>query len=248
VPKQRINGIDLRYEVTGEGPAIAFVHGAGGNHLSWYQQVAYFSDRYRCITYDCRTFGESVDLTGEGLHAFPGDLLGLLDHLEVDSTLVVAQSLGGLTGFPFAFEHPERVRKLVMSDTTMGIPSLPPRGALGQGGPYAPSFPQRNPAGAMLYRQIGALNPPRNNLRNVSPDLARTLGVTADELVSMKVPTLFIGGAEEEMFTESLFRDAVEAIPNSRYEIIRAAGHSPYFERPDAYNQVLETFFNEGRE
>src|SRR5713226_1542507 len=42
---------DLYYEVTGTGPALIFAHGLSGNHLSWWQQVPYFSDRYTCVTF-----------------------------------------------------------------------------------------------------------------------------------------------------------------------------------------------------
>ena len=43
MPKTQVNGIDLYYEVHGDGPAIVFAHGAGGNHLSWWQQVPVFA-------------------------------------------------------------------------------------------------------------------------------------------------------------------------------------------------------------
>ena len=39
----KINGIELHYRVHGEGGPIVFAHGPGGNLLSWWQQVAYFS-------------------------------------------------------------------------------------------------------------------------------------------------------------------------------------------------------------
>src|SRR5216683_3991397 len=41
-------GAEIYYERTGAGPAIVFAHGLGGNHLSWWQQVPYFSQRYTC--------------------------------------------------------------------------------------------------------------------------------------------------------------------------------------------------------
>lgn len=41
----------IHYEVTGEGPAIVFAHGLGGNHLSWWQQVAHFAPRHACVTF-----------------------------------------------------------------------------------------------------------------------------------------------------------------------------------------------------
>ena len=36
---------NLYYEVSGSGPALLFAHGLGGNHLSWWQQVAHFAPR-----------------------------------------------------------------------------------------------------------------------------------------------------------------------------------------------------------
>ena len=61
MPIAQLNGIDLYYETHGEGPAVTFLHGAGGNHISWWQQTPVFSQRYRCITLDHRNFGRSTD-------------------------------------------------------------------------------------------------------------------------------------------------------------------------------------------
>ena len=54
MPFATINGADLFYESHGTGPAIVFAHGRGGNHLSWWRQVAAFQGEYRCITFDQR--------------------------------------------------------------------------------------------------------------------------------------------------------------------------------------------------
>ena len=40
---------------------LVFAHGAGGNHLSWWQQVPHFMDRYTCVVFDHRGYGRSVD-------------------------------------------------------------------------------------------------------------------------------------------------------------------------------------------
>src|SRR5438094_6559471 len=59
MPKAPVNGIELYYEVHGNGPAVVFAHGAGGNHLSWWQQVPVLARQYRCISFDHRGFGQS---------------------------------------------------------------------------------------------------------------------------------------------------------------------------------------------
>ena len=52
-------GVEIYYERQGEGPAIVFAHGAGGNGAIWWQQTPYFAERYTCITFDHRCFGLS---------------------------------------------------------------------------------------------------------------------------------------------------------------------------------------------
>ena len=42
MPLLSLNGIDLYYESNGEGESVTFLHGAGGNHASWWQQVPSF--------------------------------------------------------------------------------------------------------------------------------------------------------------------------------------------------------------
>ena len=44
----------IHYEVHGEGPPLALVHGVGGNTLVWWQQVPHFARSHRVITLDQR--------------------------------------------------------------------------------------------------------------------------------------------------------------------------------------------------
>jgi pimeloyl-ACP methyl ester carboxylesterase len=56
MPFMEQDAFRLYYEDSGGNkPCIVFLHGAGGNHMSWWQQVPAFRDDYRCITVDQRT-------------------------------------------------------------------------------------------------------------------------------------------------------------------------------------------------
>src|SRR5579862_3153716 len=111
-----VNGIELYYELHGEGETVVFAHGAGGNHLSWWQQVPFFQQRYTCVTFDHRGFGRSIDARPiEQRPRFDEDLAALIDHLELADARLVAQSMGGWTCLGYAVTHPERVRALVMA-------------------------------------------------------------------------------------------------------------------------------------
>jgi len=112
-------GCEIYYELTGEGPALVFAHGLGGNHLSWWQQVPAFCDRYSCITLAHRGFAPSSPIQGgPDPNDYGDDLAALLDHLGFAETRIVAQSMGGWTATGFALKAPARVKALVMACTT----------------------------------------------------------------------------------------------------------------------------------
>jgi 3-oxoadipate enol-lactonase len=262
MPFAPLKGTDLYYESHGEGAeTIVFAHGAGGNHLSWWNQVPAFRDRYRCITFDHRCFGQSTDRDGRGPGAYVDDLAGLLDHLGVDRAWLVAQSMGGHACMGLTLRDPARVRGLVMADTVLGVRGLVmasldeatkadldemAKRRAATAGPTSswavgPTFQQGSPAGTFLYQQISDLNPPRD------PQLLTALAaseqpITAAQLAKVTTPMLFIVGDEDAIMPEPMVRAAHRLFPASRMEVVPKAGHSVYFEQPAAFNRLLSSF------
>ena len=77
---------------------IIFMHGRGGNLLSWFQQIPFFVKEYKCIVYSQRGFGHSYDNdNSSGLLEFPKDLEAVMDNLEIEKAHLVAQSMGGVS-------------------------------------------------------------------------------------------------------------------------------------------------------
>lgn len=251
MPVVHLNGIDLYYELHGEGPAVTFLHGAGGNHISWWQQVPVFSQRYRCITLDHRNFGRSTDPEKLGSNRYIEDLEALLDHLEVSRTALVAQSMGGLAALGYAVRHPERVTALVMADNwgwfdddeirtqwnTLyldGVEDPPVPGGMGK------RYRSEHPRGAFLYQQIGALNPPRDE---ATPFLSGG-GVTRADVAALRVPTLWLVGAEDPTVPPEVVRRMHALTPGSEYVEVPGSGHSVYFEDAAAFNQHVGAFLD----
>ena len=54
-----IDGRRIAYREAGNGPAIVFLHGLGGNSASWEPQFGTFSDRHRVVAWDMPGFGNS---------------------------------------------------------------------------------------------------------------------------------------------------------------------------------------------
>ena len=119
---------NLYYEVSGSGPALLFAHGLGGNHLSWWQQVAHFAPHYACVTFAQRGFAPSDPVPGGPDAAdYAGDLAALIDHLKFSDVRLVAQSMGGWTMLDYAIAHPapdrSRVSAAAIGETHMTRPA-----------------------------------------------------------------------------------------------------------------------------
>jgi pimeloyl-ACP methyl ester carboxylesterase len=255
MPTIEREGATLYYEVHGSGPAVAFVHGSGGSALSWWQQIPHFAARHRVVAFDHRGFGRSP-CAPEALDPrhFAGDLAAILDAAGVARAALVCQSMGGWTGLPFALAHPERTAALVLAGTPGGVvtsriqrdsAAVPQRAAergfLGMA--LARAFLERNPARAFLYDRIGSLNPPAT-LGTVLPKLV-ALRVDPVQLAGFRVPTLLVVGTEDSFFSVEGLREVAEAIPGARLQVLPGAGHSAYFEEPDVFNGLVESFFEE---
>jgi 3-oxoadipate enol-lactonase len=255
MPFLTLNGIELYYEVHGEGPTVVFCHGAGGNHLSWWQQIPVFREHFRCIVYDSRAFGRSLDVEGGGRQWFWQDLAGLLDHLGVEQTAIVAQSMGGRTAVPFAMRAPGRTWAIVLAGTNGGAvteevrlaqdeykASLP-KGSTLNDRALAPGYAERDPPREFLFRSINRLNPKRP--RDFLAIPAGYRGSSAQRLVESGIPILFLVGEHDAIIPPDINRLCHEAVPGSRYEVIKDAGHSAYFERPDEFNAAVMSFLKE---
>lgn len=253
MPKAPINGIELYYESHGDdsAPAIVFAHGRGGNHMSWWQQVAAFSGEFRCITFDHRGWGASIAEHGTPLREnFIDDLTSLLDYLKIDKTFLVAQSMGGFSCLGFALAHPERTLGLVLGDTTGGVATEGTLAALKNTNPapegparsLSASFIQDNQALTFLYQQVQGLNPPRGE-DGVISGFRREDGPQIEDFAGWQIPTLLIVGKEDSIFPPEVIAEVQKVIPGSWMEIVPGAAHSAHFEQAAVFNGYLSELF-----
>ncbi len=254
-----IGKFQLYYERAGSGPAIVFLHGLGGNHLSWWQQMPYFMRWFDCITVNQRSFGLSPDPDGTFCDAHSSDLRALLDHLKIDKAVLVGQSMGGWTIVGYAIEHPESVAAMVMADTPGGIftpemdsmmekvrtgARLPLEApTIGSLPTYAKDYFVRNREMAYLYDSLLILGarPPA--------DAMKRLGSRRYDLVKVRerlqMPILCIEGEEDAFIAPEMIRHLVRTLPNARLALVAGAGHSVYFENAPVFNQLVLDFLRE---
>lgn len=249
MPYCAANGIELYYEVHGDGLPVVFVHGAGGNHASWFHQTVAFAGSRRVIVYDQRGFGNSSDTEKRGRSAMVDDLAALLDHLKIGRTVLVAQSLGGGTCAGFTVRHPRRVAGLALCDTLVAMRLPPDVAAIMKGVQQrttglpqtvrvlGPKTRERHPDMALLYAELASFN-----VYSVGNMPGEFSGIEVAALAATNVPVLYVVGADDILYPPDCIRMVQALVPNSKLVEIPAVGHSAYFEDFVTFNQHLAAF------
>ncbi len=255
--KLRRNGAEIHYEVFGKGPAIVFAHGLGGNHLSWWQQVAHFAPTHTCVVFAHRGFPPSSAVPGKTApDSYADDLAALIQELNLNEVALVAQSMGGWTCLEYALREPGMVRSLVMASTsgTLDFGQLgnaevdewvrqsPGRLKELQACGIHPAGGERmtkeQPALAQLYGQISELA--SASFRDEVRGRIRQLRTQSPKLLEqLPMPVLFVTGDEDWVFPPAAGPALARLAPKGSAVRVPAAGHSVYFERAGKFNEII---------
>jgi pimeloyl-ACP methyl ester carboxylesterase len=119
MPYARNGSVRIHYEVEGEGPALVLQHGFSESVTDWYESgyVSALKTDYRLILIDARGHGASEkphDPDAYVLNRRVGDVVAVLDALEIAQALFWGYSMGGWIGFGIAKYAKERVRALII--------------------------------------------------------------------------------------------------------------------------------------
>jgi pimeloyl-ACP methyl ester carboxylesterase len=258
VPFLDVPGARLRYDVSGEGSPLVFVHGAGANATVFFQQVAHFSARWKVICLDMRGFGCSrCDAAAFHPRQFSEDLARVLDAEAAEPAGVVCQSMGAWAGLPLAVREPSRFRALVLSSSP--TPAYGPHhqalatvndriGRAAKGEKVAPQdlgftdrFVRKRPEMIALYQMLARMNQKLDLSKISDPELR----LMPEDFKDYRVPTLVVGGLLNRLLGPETHLGAASCIPGARTYTFEASGHSSYFEEPEHYNRVVESFLDE---
>src|SRR5271165_944933 len=124
MPSLNRAGVNLHYEIYGEGPTILLSHGYSATSKMWRDQIEVFSRGHRLIVWDMRGHGRSdypPEVSAYSEEATVADMLALLDAAGADQAIVGGLSLGGYMSLAFHRVHPERVNALLIIDTGPGF-------------------------------------------------------------------------------------------------------------------------------
>ncbi len=251
-------GVQIAYDVRGDGPPVLFVQGLGYGRGGWGPAPERLARAFTVVTFDNRGFGDSDKPPGAYTTAeLAADALAVLDAVGIGRAHVVGASLGGMTAQELALAAPERVEKLVLCCTTPGgadaapmpegtvalmllAPTLDPEDAQRRFvvNALAPDAPEALVDEICAYRRA---NPPDP----VGWQALAGAGAAHDafaRLGEIGAPTLVLHGTADNVVAPQNAELLASRIPNARLEWFEGAGHLFPWERPDRFASVLEEF------
>lgn len=247
MPKLNRNGVEIYYEVHGQGPVILLTHGYSATCQMWKGQIALLSRNHTLILWDMRGHGNSDypdDPKEYSEQATVGDMLALLDRVGAEKAIIGGLSLGGYMSLAFYLAHPERVSALLIIDTGPGFKNDQARDAWNR---YAFETADRFAQQGLAPLQSASKERAMASHRSAAGLVHAGRGMLTQKddrvirmLPEIGVPSLVVVGSEDKPFLNAANYMA-EKIPGSKKVVIPGAGHAANIDQPDRFNaEVME--------
>lgn len=253
---QLADGAKLWYwDTGGKGESVVLLHPGTGSGAIWgYQQPVLSKAGYRVIGYSRRGHYRSSPASADSAATAAGDLLELLNHLRVARCHLVGSAAGGFVVPDFVLSHPDRVSTMTIACSLGGAQD--PEFVRTTERILPPGFRQLPPEFRELSASYRAANPAGVKRWLELEHIARTGGprrqpginsLQWSDFARIETPALLLSGDADLYMPPSRLREFARHLPNSEHAVIAEAGHSAYWEQPDAFNATLLAFFAKHR-
>ena len=219
-----VNGTDLHYRVSGEGPPLLLLHGFTGAGFQWGKYVDRFSKDYTVIAPDLPGHGRSSNpLDHFSLRETAKAMLQLLDELGHERVKGIGYSAGGMVLLHMANEQPERLEAMILTASAHRVAGEPLGAAfedLPEG--YQNDLWRNHPGGLPQIRKVLS-----DQATLADTGLNRLISI--DQLAEIPVRTLILCGDRDEIFTLPVISELYEALPHAKLWIAPGSGHPLYW-------------------
>ncbi|GAA1217542.1 alpha/beta fold hydrolase [Prauserella alba] len=258
-------GTATAYDDAGHGPAVVLLHGHPFDRSMWWpQRERLAAAGWRVVVPDLRGYGETPgDDACTPLEVFAGDLLALLDELDIESFALGGLSMGGQIALATHRLLRERSEQYRLRELLIAASSPLPEDAAGVVARHATADRlltegMHGFAGEMLPRMLapGSIRTLPATVRHVHRMMttAPAQGAAAalrgramrpdyrPELTEIAVPTLVVVGDHDTVTPVPVARDMADAVPRGRLLVLDGTAHLPNLEHEVAFNDAVQHF------
>ena len=261
MPRISVNGLQLYYEIEGDGEPVVLIPGFAAGRWIWFKQVGDLSRHFRVITFDPRGVSASDKPEGsQTIGLLADDVAHLLQTIGIESAHVVGASFGGFVAQEFALKYSSTVRKLVLCCTSFGGPN------------HVAAAPETLAAMASTKVLNSEERVRANLLLAFSPEYVRTRVADVEEVVGLRAanevpdhiclsqwqaainfnaesrvdqidrPTLVLSGDTDVIVPVQNSRNLAAKIPGAELSICEGGSHTFFIEQPGEFNSVVSEF------
>jgi 3-oxoadipate enol-lactonase len=251
------DGCRIAYRLDGsaERPVLALSNSIATNLHMWDGEIAALSERFRVLRYDTRGHGGSDAPAGAySLDRLGRDVVELLDHLRLDRVHFLGLSLGGFVGQWLGIHAPQRIERLVLSNTsaylgpapqwdelirrTLAAPDMSEQAEMFLGNWFPPAMRETDPAVIEAFREMILATRPEGLAGCFAvvrdSDLRRTIAL-------IEQPTLVIAGRDDTVTLASHSEAIAQTIPGAELRIFPGV-HMLNVERRDDFLATVNAF------
>jgi 3-oxoadipate enol-lactonase / 4-carboxymuconolactone decarboxylase len=253
-----INGCNIHYEYKKQAPdTILFINSLGTDFRIWDEVVAALGHEFSTVRFDKMGHGLS-DLQPKPyeIKDYAADVVALLDALQLKKVILVGLSIGGIIGQYLALNEPERIEKLVLSNTAPKVGNddgwntriniVENKGIAAIADTvmkvwFAEEFHQYHSDKLKGYKSMLTNS---NTEGYVIACKALKINDLTNEISKINIPTLCIVGTEDGSTPPASVKAMADKITDAQYICIDNTGHIPCAEKPELYADILRKFIN----
>jgi 3-oxoadipate enol-lactonase len=237
---------------------IVLSHALGQDHSMWDAVANQLARHHRVITPDTRGHGRSEIPDGPlSLDDLAADAARVIDELAEGGPVIwVGLSMGGMIGQALALQHPDKVKALVLANTTSQYPEAGRQAvaeriatvqAQGLGAIatatmnrfFSDDFRQRQAAAVARHQRLFEATDPEGY--TACSAAIREIDTTA-RLGEIRVPTLVIAGSEDQGTPRAMLDTIAQGIPGAHLHTLEGAAHLSAAEQPEAFADLVGEF------
>jgi len=240
---------------------VTFVHGAGGSSSIWFKQIRSFGAQFNVLVLDLRGHGNSKTALKDAFNSkytfdsITNDIVEVIDHLEIKKSHFIGISLGTILIRNLAENHPERVQSMIMGGAIMKL-NFRSQVLIKLGVVFKSVVPYM-----LLYKFFAFIIMPRKNHKKsrslfvneakklYQKEFVRWFKLTSEinpllrffRAKDIKIPTLYIMGAEDHLFLPSIKNIVSKHVTSSLF-VVNNCGHVVNVEQPETFNNETINF------
>lgn len=234
---------------------VTFVHGAGGSSSIWYKQVRDFKKEFNVLILDLRGHGNSKPTLKDTFNSkytfdsITNDIVEVIEHLKIQKSHFIGISLGTILIRNLAEKRPELVKSMTMGGAIIKL-NFRSQVLMKLGVVFKSVVPYM-----LLYKLFAFIIMPKRNHKNsrmlfvneakklYQKEFIRWFKLTAEinpllrffRAKDIKIPTLYIMGAEDHLFLPSIKHIVSEHLSSTIF-VIENCGHVVNVEKPVTFN------------